>query len=72
MTVSYVPNNFEGVLDNGDGKMRPVVYKSRDVVFRHLRQLFLKDAFEAGEDDKAFPRVIIIHNAKLNLPTTFL
>jgi hypothetical protein len=47
--------------------MCPVVNQSRNVVFRHLWQLFLEDAFEASQDNKAFPIPIIIDNSELDI-----
>jgi hypothetical protein len=60
------------MLDNSDGEMRPVVYKSRNVILRHLRQLFLEDALQAREDDQTLPVPIVVHNAELNFPSAFL
>jgi hypothetical protein len=60
------------VFDNGDGKMCPVVYQPGYVIFRHLWQLLLEDAFQSCQDYKALPLTIIIDDAKLDLSPSFL
>jgi hypothetical protein len=53
-------NNFEGLLDDGDGQMSSVVNKSRDVILGHFWELFLEDTFEAGQDDERFALVVVV------------
>lgn len=60
------------MLDDGNRKMRPVVYKSRDIVLGHLGKLLLEDALQPREDDEAFPGPIIVDHSKFNLPAAFL
>ena len=67
----YTPYNFQWMLDDGQGKMRPIVDQSRDIIFGHFRELFLEDTFEACEDDKAIARAIIVDHAEFNFTTTF-
>lgn len=59
------------MLDNSHGKMRSVIYKSRNVVLGHLRKLLLEDAFQARQNDKAVARTIIVYNAKLDFTSAF-
>jgi len=46
--------------------MRPVVDQSCYVVLRHLRQLFLEDAFQAGQDDEALSSIVVVDHSKLD------
>lgn len=50
--------------------MRPIVHQPRNIVFRHFRQLFLEDAFQASEDYQAFALIVIIDYPELNLAIT--
>lgn len=59
------------MLDNSHGKMRSVVYKSRNVVLGHLRKLLLEDAFQTRQNDKAVARTIVVYNAKLDVTSAF-
>ena len=52
--------------------MGTVVDQSGYIVFRHLGQLLLEDAFQTGENDKTFPAVIVVDNPKLDLAITLL
>ena len=47
--------------------MSTVIDEARNVVFRHLGQLLLKNAFEAGKNYETFAFVIIVHNLKFDL-----
>lgn len=70
-TDLYAPHNFERVLDNGNGKMCPVVDQSRNIILGHLWKLFLKNALQSSKDDKAFPLPIIVHHSKFNFAISF-
>ena len=52
--------------------MGAIVDKARYIVFWHFGKLFLKDTFEAGEDDEAFASIVIVHHSKLNLAGSLL
>jgi hypothetical protein len=67
-----LPNHFYRLLHNCKAHMRSIVDESCDVVFRHLRQLFLEYAFQAREDDGAVPASIIIDHAELDLASALL
>ena len=47
--------------------MRSVVDKSRDVVLGHFRELFLKNTFQSGENNKTVSRTIIVDYSKLDV-----
>lgn len=63
----YLPNNFQWVLHNSNRQMRSVVDKPGYIIFGHLRELFLKYAFEAGEDDEALSGRVIVNDTKFDL-----
>lgn len=52
--------------------MRSIVDQPRNIILGHFRKLFLEDALQAREDDKAVVRPIIIHHAKLNISSALL
>ena len=62
-----LPHNFERLLDNGYGKMGPVVDQSRYVVFRHLGKLLLEDTFQASQDDRALTGVVVIDDSEFDI-----
>ena len=66
----YIPHHLKGLLDNSHRKMCPVVHQPRNVVFWHLRELLLKYTFQTSQYDHAFPFVIIIDDAELDVPLT--
>ena len=66
-TIGDAADNFERFLNNGDGKMGAIVYEGGDVVFWHLRQLFLKDTFKACKDDEGFAFVVVVHYTEFDL-----
>lgn len=47
--------------------MRPIIHQPRNIVFGHFRQLFLKYAFQTGEDNQAFALIVVIDDPKLDL-----
>ena len=51
--------------------MRAVVDQARDVFLRHLGELLLEDALEAGQDDQALARAIVVDDAKLDIAVAF-
>ena len=59
------------MFDNGNRQMRLVIDQSSNVVFGHLRQLLLEDAFKAGKDDIAFSRIVIINDSELDYAVLF-
>lgn len=63
---------FQWFLDDCYGQVRSVVDESRDVIFGHLRKLFLEDALQAREYDEGFPVVVVVYYAKLDLAGSFL
>lgn len=64
--IGDTAHDLEWLLDNGDGKMGSIVDESRDVVLGHFRELFLEDAFEAGEDDERFALVVVVDHAEFD------
>lgn len=54
-------------LDDCDAQMCSVVDQSCNIVFRHLRQLFLEDTFQAGEDDRGMRFAVIVYDAEGNI-----
>lgn len=60
------------MFDNSYRQVRSIVDKPRNIILGHFRKLFLEDAFQAREDDKAVVRPIIIHHAKLNISSALL
>jgi hypothetical protein len=52
--------------------MRSIVNQSRNIVLGHFRKLFLEDALEARQDDKAVVGSVIVHNAKLDITSALL
>lgn len=54
------------MFDDGDRQMSLVVDQTCDVVFGHLRQLFLKDTFQSGQDDVMLSRIVIVHDSKFD------
>ncbi|KAH0357224.1 histone acetyltransferase, partial [Aureobasidium melanogenum] len=60
-------HNFEGLFDDGHGKMSAIVDETGNVVLGHLRQLFLEDTFEAGQDDVALVVAIVVDSSELDL-----
>jgi len=48
-----------------------VVDKPGYVILRHLRQLLLEDAFEAGKNDKAIMVAIIVDDPELDVAVSF-
>lgn len=71
-TVCDTADDLERLLDDGDGQVGAVVDESSDVIFRHLGQLFLEDAFQACEDDEGLPLVVVVHNAELYFAVALL
>ena len=71
-TICDPSHNFERLSDDGYGQMGFVVYQPRNVIFWHLRQLFLKYAFQAGKNDIALSCVVIVHHSESNLALLFL
>jgi hypothetical protein len=59
------------MLDNGNGQMCPIVNQSRDIILRHLWELFLKNALQSGENDKALPLPIVVHHSEFNFAISF-
>ena len=51
--------------------MCPVVYQPGYVVLRHLRQLFLKDTFESGKDDRGVIAAVVVHHVESNVAVAF-
>lgn len=51
--------------------MCPVVHQARNVVFGHFRQLLLKDALEAGQDDGALAVIVVVDDTELDLSIAF-
>ena len=64
--VSYPSHDFERVFDNRDGEMGFVIDEAGNIVFGHLGELLLEDAFQACEDDIAFSRIVVVNHAKLD------
>jgi len=52
--------------------MCSVVDQPRNVILGHLGQLFLKDTFEAGQDDVGIPTAVVIDDSKLDLAIALL
>lgn len=50
--------------------MSPVINESGYVVFRHLRELLLEDAFQPSKNDEAFAGVVVVYDSELYLPST--
>lgn len=67
-----IPYNLQRFLHNSYAQVGAVVDKSRNVVFGHLRQLFLEDALQARQDDCALSPPIVVDHSELNLPITLL
>jgi len=59
-------DDLERLLDNGNRQMSPIVNQTRNVIFGHLRQLLLKNAFQACEDDERIAVAIVVDHAKLD------
>ncbi len=59
-------DDFEWVLHDSHAQMCAVVDKACDVVFRHLWELLLEDALQAGEDDEGFSLVVVVDDAELD------
>jgi len=67
------PSNYlERLLDNGYGQMGSVVDKASYVVFGHLGELLLEDAFEARENDETFALVVIVDDSEFDLSVSLL
>lgn len=59
------------MLHDGDGQVGSIVYKSRNVILRHLRQLFLEDTLQPSENNEAVVGAIIVDYSELDIATTF-
>lgn len=70
--VGYVPDDLKRLLHNGHGEMGPIIHQSGYVIFRHLRQLLLKDAFEPCQNYKALPFAVVIDHSKFDIAISFL
>lgn len=66
----YIPNHLQWVFHNRNRKMRPIIDQSRNIILRHLGQLFLENALQPGEDNKAIPVPIIIDHSELDISST--
>ena len=66
-TIRDAANNFQRLLDNGDGQMSAIVNKSGNVILRHLWELFLKDALETGENYEGFALVVVVDYSEFDL-----
>lgn len=52
--------------------MGPVIHQTGDVVLGHFRELFLKNAFQAGKDDQAFALIVVIYDPEFDLSVALL
>jgi len=52
--------------------MGSVVYKSRNVILRHLRQLFLENTFQASQNDERLALVVVVDDTELYVALSFL
>ncbi len=67
-----IPNDLKRFLHNRHREMSPIINQSSDIVFRHLRQLLLKDTFEARQDYQTFPFTIVIDDSEFDFSISFL
>jgi hypothetical protein len=51
--------------------MSSIVYQPRYIILRHLRQLLLEYAFQAGQNDSAVAFAVIVHNAEFDFTVAF-
>ena len=59
--IYHLPKHFHTRgFNNGHGKMRTIINQARYVALWHLRQLLLKDAFQAGHNNGALPAAIVV------------
>lgn len=63
----YIPHDFEWFLNDSHGQMGSIVDQPRYVVFWHLWELLLEDTFEPSHYDQAFPGIVVVNDAKLDL-----
>lgn len=52
--------------------MGPIIHQASYIVFRHLWQLLLKNAFQASQDDEAFSPVVVVDNTEFDLAIALL
>ena len=52
--------------------MGTVVDQSGYIIFGHLGQLLLEDAFQTGQNNETFPAVIVVDDPKLDLAIALL
>lgn len=71
-SVGDAADDFEGLLDDGDGQMGSIVDESRNVVLGHFGELLLEDALEAGEDDERFALVVVVDYAEFDFAIALL
>ena len=62
---------FQWLLYDSHGQMSSVINQSGYVVFRHLWELFLENAFEASEDDKTLALVVVVDYSEFDLSVAF-
>lgn len=67
-----LPHNLQRLLDDGYAQMRPVIDEPRNIVLRHLRQLFLEYALQARQYDGALPPPVIVDHAELDVSLALL
>ena len=46
--------------------MCSIVHQSRNIIFRHFRQLFLEDTFQTGEDDVGVVTAVVVDHSELD------
>lgn len=71
-SIGNSPYNLEGLLDDGDRQVSSIVNKSRNIILRHLGELFLKDAFEAGQNDERLALVVVVDYSEFDLAIALL
>ena len=47
--------------------MGAIVHKPRYIILGHFGELFLENAFQAGEDNETFAGIVVVHHSELNL-----
>lgn len=68
----YAPYDFKRFLHDSHGKMGAIIDQSCNVIFWHFRKLLLKYTFQTSHDDEALSSIVIVDNAKLDIPISFL
>ena len=67
-----IPDYFAVAFHNSHRQMRAVVDKASNVLFRHLGELFLEDAFHAREDHVALLRIVVVDDLDADLAFALL